>query len=197
MHRQEQVGDGGTMTRRTRATDQTSSGERRGSTLPSCGAGAVRRPRWLVAVVGVASLAMLGGCGGDDAEADATPSDAGGSTEEQPVEAASTADPDAVATCLEAAGYATSPSSEVLSDAQLADQLELFGQTEALTFDAASVAFAGGVSFYESPEQAEERAEALAGPAKAQRVVGNALINIEAGSDFEEAVDEAEACLTA
>ncbi len=166
---------------------------------------ASRLPALLLALV-LGPLGLLAACGGgDDANDTSSSEDASGNeqTAEETEADDSSAnpggdevfDPATVKSCLEDAGFQTVTSSEVLSDQQVADQLTAFGQTESLTFEAEQNSFAGGVSFYESPEQANDRAESLANVAKAQTVVGNALVSIEAGSDYDEAVEAAESCL--
>lgn len=157
--------------------------------------GRVRLGRMLTAVVAVAAVGLLGACGGGDSTDESGAADDATETASSEDSGAAVPEPTEVAACLADAGYETELSSEMLSEAQMADQLELFGETEALTFDAATTSFAGGVSFYETEEQANERAEKLGDVAKAQRVVGAALINVAAGSDFDDAVAQAETCL--
>ncbi len=158
----------------------------------------------LAALLAVAAL-VLASCGGDDGSDETSSDDSGteqtdeGTTDEGGDDAAPAGDevfdPATVQACLSDAGFETTTSSELLSEQQVADQLTAFGQTESLTFDAEQNAFAGGVSFYETPEKASDRAESLSQVAKAQTQVGNALVSIEAGSDYEEAVAAAESCL--
>lgn len=168
--------------------------------------------RSTVAVLVAGSLVLVGGCGGGDdaddqpdtaAASGDDPADASGESED--VADASdpeteggddtTFDPSTVASCLADAGFETSASSDLLSEQQRADQLSMFGQIDSLTFDAASSGFAGGVSFFETAAQASERAEQLADVAEVERVIGTALISIEAGTGYEEAVAAAEVCL--
>lgn len=167
-------------------------------------------PAMLLAIMLAVASLLLASCGGDDGGDEASDDDSGseqadaettdGETTDEGGDDAAPAgdevfDPATVKACLSDAGFETVTSSEVLSEQQVADQLTAFGQTEALTFEAEQNAFAGGVSFYETPEQASDRAESLSQVAKSQTQVGNALVSIEAGSDYEDAVAAAESCL--
>ena len=160
----------------------------------------------LLAVVVFGSLGFLSACGGDDTASDASSSgdasaeeqsgsDQDGGSDISKGSGDEVFDPAEVQSCLSDAGFETVASSDLLSEQQVADQLTAFGQTESLTFDAAQHSFAGGVSFYETPEQASDRAESLSDVAKAQTLVGTALVSVEAGSDYEAAVEAAESCL--
>ena len=163
-----------------------------------------RDARTLLSVFAVASIGLLSACGGSD---DSAERDDGENTQpEAPTDDGETEadtdtggmlfDPAVVRTCLADAGYETVSRSEMLSEQQVQDLRTAFGETEGLTFDASTVGFAGGVTFFETPELAAARAQDFADVAKAQRVIGSAMILVEAGSDFDDAVAAAEACLT-
>lgn len=140
-------------------------------------------------------------CGSDDGSADSTSADSvaapvSGDAEssEEPAgggaEAPSASD---VAACLADAGYETTSNEEVLNEQQRADLEALFGQVDGLTFT--GVAFAGGIMFFATPEQATTRADRLSEAAVELVPVGPTLISIEAGAGYEDAVAAAEACL--
>ncbi len=100
---------------------------------------------------------------------------------------------DDVASCLADAGWETTRNDELLTPQQQTDLETLFGQVDGLTF--AGVAFAGAISFFQTPEQATERADQLGETAVVLVPVGPVLISVAAGSDYEDAVAAAESCL--
>lgn len=158
-----------------------------------------RRTIWLAA-----ALLVLASCGDDDAgdaatTAAPTPETVAAGSSEPAGEPAGAGAGDApsvsdVASCLAAAGWQTTGNDELLTAQQQADLETLFGQTGGLTFT--EVAFAGSISFFDSSDRAAERADQLSETAVALVPVGSALISVEAGSGYEDAVSAAESCLT-
>lgn len=157
--------------------------------------------RSLTAVGSALLVVLAASCGGDDdgaddepvaAETSATPTP--DSTDVATDDPAETPPVEDVASCLADAGWETTTNDELLSEQQRADLETLFGQVDGLTFTGA--AFAGGISFFRTPDQATERAGQLNETAVVLVPVGPALISIEAGSDYEDAVAAAESCLT-
>jgi hypothetical protein len=154
-----------------------------------------------IAAAALLTVTVAASCGSDDGSSSS--GEAGVVTEPNPEQATRDtladqvvgADPDAVADCLADAGFVTVDDDDLLSEQQRADMLTLSGQTDSLTFDAATTSFAGGVTFFDTPAQAQERSKKLSDVAEELVVVGNALISIEAGAGYESAVAAAEGCL--
>jgi hypothetical protein len=134
--------------------------------------------------------------GADTASADqtseSTTADDDGTAQAEP---ASIADPDPVAACLADAGFEMVDDDDLLSEQQRADSLALWGETDSLTFNAATSGFAGGITFFETPAQAQERSEDFAEVASELVVIGNVLITVSAGTGYEAAVAAAKGCL--
>lgn len=135
-------------------------------------------------------MLVLGACGsGDDDGADGDGSEASESG------GGAAADPEAVGTCLDDAGFPTVAQDELLSAQQIEDAATAFDQTDGLTFDASQHSFAGGVRFFESEDAAAEAAAPFEDVAVSVDQLGSALILVEAGSGYEDAVAAAETCL--
>lgn len=169
----------------------------------------------LVGAVAALTIGLLGACGGSDDEATAD-SATESETESAPESAADNAATEAgaasesgddgggtdvppvddVAACLDDAGYTMVANEDMLSEQQRADLETAFGQVDGLTFDASTTGFAGGIQFFADEDQVAQRADRLADVALELRPVGTALISVEAGSNYDDAVAAAETCLS-
>ena len=148
-----------------------------------------------------AAILLFAACGSDaDSGPTAEPTEVGIAADEQgntpPVsDAPGNASATEVADCLADAGYPTTLNSELLTEQQRMDLESVFGQVDGLTFADVST-FAGGVSFFTTPEQAAERADQLRDASAETRLSGSVLIHVQAGTGYEAHVDAAEECLT-
>lgn len=148
--------------------------------------------------LGTALLVVLAAsCGGDDDESVTTDATAAPATEpaDESTDAGAASVPSVadVASCLADAGWDTTRNDELLTEQQQADLETVFGQVDGLTFS--NVAFAGSISFFQTSDQATERAGQLSETAVVLVPVGPALISVGAGSEYEDAVAAAESCL--
>ena len=150
--------------------------------------------------LGTALLVVLAAsCGGDDdadesVTTDATAAPATVATEPaDESDAVSAPSVDDVASCLADAGWETTRNDELLTPQQQTDLETVFGQVDGLTFT--GVAFAGAISFFQTPDQATERAKQLSETAVVLVPVGPVLISVGAGSEYEDAIAVAESCL--
>lgn len=181
----------------------------------ACSPRRARRQAALATVLTLSIFAVLTACGSSDADGGDSTEDADTSVarddtiageasedeapdEETTDDAAPSATPSAedVAACLDDAGYATVSNTEQLSEQQIADLETAFGQVDGLTFDAATTEFAGGIQFFTTADEAEDRADALADAAVELRPIGPVLISVGAGTNYEDAVAAAESCIT-
>lgn len=160
------------------------------------------RRRSFVALGAALLVVFAASCGSDDdgdgdepVVTDTGPTPVADADDESaPAAAVSAPSVDDVASCLADAGWETTRNDELLSSQQQDDLVTLFGQIDGLTFTGA--AFAGGISFFETPDRATERAGQLSETALVLVPIGPALISIEAGSGYDDAVAAAESCLT-
>lgn len=147
-------------------------------------------------------VVLAASCGGDDDADESVTNDATAASvtvatepadESADADAVSTPSVDDVANCLADAGWETTGNDELLTPQQQTDLETVFGQVDGLTFT--GVAFAGSISFFQTPDQATERAKQLSETAVVLVPVGPVLISVGAGSEYEDAIAAAESCL--